>query len=87
MLEIERVLVFAYLQAQISNFKINYCILVLKTIILHKLLNIICQIEYFSQIKLRRPAKRHFFNLIHVFIRYLFGKGYLVTSIIIQATL
>ena len=87
MLEIERVLVFAYLQAQISNFKINYCILVLKTIRLHKLLNIICQIEYFYQIKLRRPAKGHFFHLIHIFIRYLFGKDQLVTSIINQAAL
>jgi len=38
--------VSAYLKAQIRDFKINYCILVLKTTILHKLLNIIYQTEY-----------------------------------------
>lgn len=49
--------VSANLQAQIRDFKINYCILSLKTTILHKLLNIIYQNECIYQIILKRATE------------------------------
>ena len=61
--------VSVYLQAQIRDFKINYCILVLKTTILHKLLNIIYQTEYLYQIIFGRPAEGISSYLFNFFVR------------------